>query len=157
MPTLEPHRVLLGCRRDVTISGVTNTERMRRLGVALFSAGYTGQERLQILNGSLAYDPNDPNLNNLNSIWVNGGGNAFLVGGCSMTTVQWQRLEDRILNNQTHLGGPTLRYVRLFDIGTPGEDFRLTADHNVPALAPFVGQIVDELDVLALAGLVRGV
>lgn len=154
MPSLEPHRILLGCRLDVTISGVTNLERMRRLGVALYSPGYTNQQRLNILNGTLAYNANDPELGNFQSVWLLGDIEYF-IGGVSLTPTQWTRLQDRIVNAQQHVGGPTVRYCRLFDVGGPGEDFRITADNNVPALDAHVGEIMGELDVLALAGLTR--
>lgn len=150
----EPNRILIGCRADVTTNGVTNTERMRRLGVALYSPGYTNSQRLQILNGTLAYDQNDPEALNFQEVWLFGSVE-YYVGSFSLTPAQWTRLQDRIVNMIQHVGGNTLRYCRLFDTGEPGEDFRITAANNVPALDAHVGEIMSEVEVLTLCGLTR--
>jgi hypothetical protein len=152
MATTHPHRLVIGCRRDVTISGVTNTERMRRLGIAAYKSSSLAQA-LQYINGSLAYNANDPEALNFQAVWRTGAGVEFLIGAHSLTDYQWEVIEDRILNNQNHLGGATLRYARLFDIEAADGHFRLTNDYNVPALEPYVNTIVTEVQLLGLAGL----
>jgi len=133
---------------DSTTNGVSNEITLRRAGVALFSPGYTGQQRLQIWNGTLAYDPGDPEQECFVSRkFLNGQDREFFIGHGSFQDLHWARAAERILNAPL----VNMRYARLVTLD--GEVFRLTADHNVPALSAYVGQSMELDDLYAVAGL----
>lgn len=143
------HRLVWALPFGGTSGGVANLEMQRRLGVAVYTAGYTNQQRLQIINGTLAYNPNDPNLDNFVRIWSrtpDGSTQDFYLGAGSATDAEWSRIQSRIASVDVQL-----RYGRwLLDEQTGWA----LAETNVNLLNPYIGQNIEEYDALVICGLV---
>jgi hypothetical protein len=74
---------------------------------------------------------------------------AYYLGAALLKDIWWTRFEDRFRN--APIAG--MRYARQGTVD--GQTFLLTSDHNVPPLAPFVGQALTIKQMVTIAGLVR--
>lgn len=83
MPTSHVHSILFA-----TPISVSNQQYLARMGVALYSPGYTQPQRVQILNGTLGYDPGDPeqyNFQQIYSLSADGSTQDYYVGSGTFT------------------------------------------------------------------------
>lgn len=141
---LEPNRILFGCR-----SNATNLESMRRLGVAIYSPGYTLAQRRQIIRRTLDPSPTDPQLGNFQKIFVYQSVDV-LVGHIQVTDTQWEHLSEFIRDLLADIGGATVKYIR-FDLES-GVSL-LSNDHNFSELNPFVGSPMTIAEAMPIIGL----
>jgi hypothetical protein len=125
-----------------------NRTTIQRLGVAIYSQGYTNAQRLQILNGTLAFDPQDPEALNWQTEYSasdDGSTADYYVGSGSLNATEWARIQARI-----PFAPSGLKYARLAMNGL--DQFEL-AETNVGALQQFVGSALTEADLIAASGL----
>lgn len=140
------NHVYFGC-----LNNATNQEQMRRLGVALYSPGYTNQQRRQIIQGTLAYDANDPEALNFGSVFLDDQDREILIGKIPLKTGHWNQLSDAIVNLGQHIGGATKKYARLVTLD--GISFLITSDNNVAKLNDYIGMTLTEEEVYEVVGL----
>lgn len=145
MPTDWMHKIIFAVPNTPS-----NEETMKRFGVATHG-NYTPPQRLQIMNGTLAYDPEDPQTRNYLTRYSDTEGGSVIthIGGEDQQKAShWGFFQSQLAQFLNDIDG--ILYCRVAING--GETYKVR-ESNVPELDELTGQELTNYQILNLMGL----